>query len=286
MMFVVSCSGLLKKKDEDAGAPEAGVTEVAADAAPEPTPAALASNEGDVARFPDETKLAGVNATLLRTYNVREAPPNGTLVVGLNKGTSATQIASRDKYFLITFDSPTNPGTRLMGWVHRDAFSAVVQDAGPLTCPAGEIALFGDTPFCGKLCTLDSECPAGQACKGSANKLAAGKAGAPVQVCTVFHAHDAGAPDAGGPKKLGKADAGGGGGVDAGPTLPPDPGRDTVNATGGLCPAGFVHVKKTNKCHRKCTNAQKAAQECKNKPYFCVGCEGQNVCSESKEQCK
>jgi hypothetical protein len=286
MMFVVSCSGLLKKKDEDAGAPEAGVTEVAADAAPAPAPAALASNEGDVARFPDETKLADVRATLLRTYNVREAPPNGTLVVGLNKGTAVTQLASRDKFFLIAFDDPRAPGTKLMGWVHRDAFSAVVQDAGPLVCPTGEIALFGDTPFCGKLCAVDSECPTGQACKGSANKLTAGKAGEPVQVCTVFHAHDAGAPDGGGLKKLGKSDAGTT--VDAGPALPPDPGKDTVNTSGGLCPANFVHVKKTNKCHRKCTNAVMAATQCKNRPFFCIRCDGDSVtvCGESQTQCK
>lgn len=290
MMFVVSCSGLLKKKEEDAGAPEAGVAEVVADAAPAPPPAALASNEGDVARFPDETKLADVSATLLRTYNVREAPPNGTLIVGLNKGTAVTQLASRDKFFLISFNDPRAPETKLMGWVHRDAFSAVVQDAGALVCPTGEVALFGDTPFCGKVCAVDSECPSGQACKGSANKLASGKAGEAVQVCTVYHAHDA-APDGGVIRRLGKpTDAGVAPVVvDASVPLPADPGKDTVAPTGALCPADFVLVKKTGKCHRRCTNAAQSAAQCKNRPqFFCIRCDGDSltVCGESQSQCK
>ncbi len=297
MMFVVSCSSLLKKKGDDAGVGEAGAeeagaatTEPAADADLAPTPEALASNEGDVARFPDEAKLADVSATLLRTYNVREAPPNGELIVGLNKGTAVTQIASRDKYFLITFDDPRAPGTKLMGWVHRDAFSAVVQDAGPLTCPTGEIALFGDTPFCGKLCSQDTDCPTGQACKGSANKLTAGKAGEPVQVCTVFHPHDAGAPSTpdAGLRRFGKSDAGAAT-VDAGGgNSPADPGKDTVAPTNGQCPANFVLVKKTAKCHRKCTNAAAAAGQCKNKPYYCIKCDNDSlvVCGESQTQCK
>ncbi|MCW5832865.1 MAG: SH3 domain-containing protein [Labilithrix sp.] len=198
LMLVVSCSGLLKKKggEEDAGL-EASVESEVADAEPEPAPAALAANEGDVARFPDETKLDDVAATLQRAYNVREAPPAGAIIRGLAKGTSVTQIGERGGSFLILFDDPKAPGTRLMGWIHRDAFSAVIQDAGPLVCPKGEIALFGDTPFCGKLCSEDKDCPTGQACKGQASKLLAnGKAGDGVTVCTAFHPHDAGAPTA------------------------------------------------------------------------------------------
>src|SRR5262245_30692970 len=90
LMFIVNC-GLLKK-GEDAGATEGGAAEVA-DAAPAPTPAALATNEGDIARFPDEAKLADVTATLQRSYNVREAPPSGAVIAGLTKGTTVTEIA-------------------------------------------------------------------------------------------------------------------------------------------------------------------------------------------------
>src|SRR4051794_1236147 len=95
VMFVVSCSSLLKKKGEEDAGLEASVVSEPVDAAPAPAPAALATNEGDVARFPDETKLADVGATLQRTYNVREAPPAGEIIVGLSKGTAVTEVALR-----------------------------------------------------------------------------------------------------------------------------------------------------------------------------------------------
>lgn len=295
VMLIASCDLLKKKGGEDGGA-EASVTTEAVDAAPAPAPAALATNEGDVARFPDEEKLEGVAATMLRPYNIREAPPAGTVVIGLGKGTAVTQIAKRDRYFLVVVDKPGSPGTKLMGWVHRDAFSAVVQDAGPLVCPTGEIALFGDTPFCGKLCSSDSDCPTTpttQACKGQANKLLPnGKAGDGVTVCTVFHVHDAGASpapvvvDAGKPPA--PVDAGKAATPDAGPApTPPGPATDVVAPTGGACPANFILVKKTNKCHRPCPLGP-AGGECKNKPFFCIKCDGdtKKVCGESQTQCR
>jgi hypothetical protein len=282
VLIFANCSGLLKK-GEDAGA-EASA-EVASDAAatPTPAPAALATNEGDVARFPDEAKLADEAAVLQRTFNVREAPPNGTIVAGLVKGTAVTKIASRDRFFLITFADPKGSGSKLMGWVSRDAFSAVIPDAGPLVCGTGEIALFADTPFCGKVCSSDGDCPGGQACKGSAAKLLAnGKAGDNVTVCTVFHARDAGAApvvvDAG-PARVDAGPAP----VDAGPA----PASDVVAPVGGKCPANFLLVAKTNKCHRPCP-AGPTGGECKNKSPFCIKCDKdeKKVCAESKEQCK
>lgn len=295
---VANCNLLKKKTDADAGDDaEAAVVETV-DAAPAPTaPAALATNEGDVARFPDETKLADVAATTLRPFNVREAPPAGDLVLLIPKATVVTQIAQRDKFFLITFDNPNAPGTRLMGWVHRDAFSAVVVDAGPLVCKTGEVALVGDTPFCGKLCNVDTDCPAGQACRGSGTKLLPnGKPGDGVQVCTAYHPHDAGAPptppptvvDSGAPAPAKDA------GLppipnllDAGLPKPPAGSPDVIAATAGKCAAGYVFVKKTGKCHRPCTNAVKALLECKNRPFFCIKCDGDKVvCSESQTQCR
>lgn len=293
-LVVVNC-GLLKKGGEDAGDDGAAVVVAAADAAAVPVaPAAIATNEGDVARFPDETKLADVAAVLQRSYNVREAPPAGTLIVGLNKGTAVTQIASRDKYFLITFDNPKAPGTRLMGWVHKDAFSATIVDAGIPTCAVGEVLLVGDQPFCAKPCNADAECPAGQACKGSGTRLlSSGKSGDNVQVCTVFHPHDAGSPtptptvvDSGAPavKDAGTTPAV----VDAGPApTPPGPASDVVAAQGGACPANFILVKKTNKCHRPCPLGPTGG-ECKNKPAFCIKCDNdtKKVCAESQTQCR
>ncbi|MBX3202987.1 MAG: hypothetical protein KF894_32975 [Labilithrix sp.] len=310
LMFVVSCSSLLKKKggeEEDAGL-DAAVESELADAAPEPAPAALATNEGDVARFPDEAKLEDVPATLQRAYNVREAPPAGAIIRGLAKGASVTQIGERGGSFLVLFDDPKAPGTRLMGWIHRDAFSAVIQDAGPLVCPKGEIALFGDTPFCGKLCSEDPDCPTGQACKGQASKLLAnGKAGDGVTVCTAFHPHDAGPPtppapvDAGAPAVVdaGKpADAAApvvvdaGKPVDAGPApTPAGPATDVVAPTGGKCPASFVLVAKTNKCHRSCATGATQPdrlKNCRNKNPLCIKCDKdeKKVCAEAQDQCR
>ncbi len=297
-MLVASCSALLKKNDDDGGADAAVVAEVV-DAAPAPAPVAvvaLAANQGDVARFPDETAIASVPATLQRAYNVREAPPAGVVVAGLPKGTAVTQLASRERYVLVLFDNAKAPGTKLMGWVHKDAFSAVIVDAGPPQCVVGEIALYGDPSFCGKLCSTDAECPAQQACKGSANKLLpSGKAGDGVTVCTVFH-HDAGtvppAPPSPPPVDAGKPPAV----VDAGPPPPPPPVVDAgpgpaadVVAPGanGACPSNFLLVKKTGKCHRPCPGGI-TANQCKNKVAFCIKCDPDNkkVCSDSKEQCK
>jgi hypothetical protein len=291
-LVVVNC-GLLKKGGEDAG-DEGGVPVVVATyaAAVPVAPAALATNEGDVARFPDETKLADVPAVFLRSYNVREAPPAGTLITGLPKGTNVTQVASRDKFFLITFDNAKAPGTRLMGWVHKDAFSATLVDAGIPTCAVGEVLLVGDSPFCAKPCNTDGECPAGQACKGSGTRLlSSGKSGDNVQVCTVFHPHDAGAAphptvvDSGAPAVR---DAGGGPAVvDSGPgPTPTGPAADVVAAQGGACPANFVLIKKTNKCHRPCPGGPLGG-ECRNRPFFCITCDGtKKVCGESQTQCR
>lgn len=309
-MFVVSCSSLLKKKqvEEDAGL-EASVVSEVADAAPAPGPVVLATNEGDIARFPDETKLADEPATLQRAYNVREAPPAGVVIIGLNKGTTVTKIASRERFFLILFDDAKAPGTKLMGWIHRDAFSAVIPDAGPLVCPKGEIALFGDSPICGKLCSEDKDCPTGQACKGSASKLLPnGKAGDGVTVCTIFHPHDAGAPapapaadagkppvDAGAPPvDAGKppVDAGPAPKPDAGPApTPAGPASDVVAPTGGKCPANFVLVQKTNKCHRSCATGAtqpERLKNCKNANPLCIKCDKdeKKVCAESQDQCR
>ncbi len=311
IMFVVSCSGLLKKKTtgEDAGI-EASVVSEVADAAPVPTPSALATNEGDIARFPDETKLADEHATLQQAYNVREAPPAGVVIIGLKKGTPVTKIASRERFFLILFDDPKTPGSKMMGWIHRDAFSAVAQDAGPLVCPKGEIALFGDSPICGKLCSEDKDCPSGQACKGQANKLLPnGKAGDGVTVCTVFHAHDAGAApvsvdagkppvDAGAVVDAGKplVDAGkppvdaGAPPKDAG-AVPAGPASDVVAPTGGKCPANFVLVQKTGKCHRSCAsgaNQPERLKNCRNANPLCIKCDKdeKKVCAESQDQCR
>jgi hypothetical protein len=283
-MIVASCSGLLKKNDADAGATATTTPDTdAAAPTPAPTAGAIAANEGDVARFPDETAASGT-AVLMRSYNVREAPPAGPVIAGLTKGATVTKIAARGFYFLITYDKPGAPGTKQLGWIHRDAFSAVIADAGPLVCPTGEIALFGDTPFCGKLCSADNQCPAQQACKGSAAKLLpTGKAGDTVSVCTAWRPPPTPASDAGPAPPTPPPPAV----VDAGHPTPPAPAPtgDVVPATNGTCAVGYLLVKKTGKCHRSCAASPAA---CKNQPNFCIKCDSDNkkVCAEARDQCK
>jgi hypothetical protein len=288
VLIIASCNLLKKKGADDGGADGATATEEV-DAAPPPPPAALAANEDDVVRFPDETAIADVTATVQRPYNVREAPITGKVVGGLSKGQTATQKAKRQAYVLVVFDQG---GQKLMGWIHQDAFSAVLTDAGIVApkCAAGETALFSDGPFCGRVCAKDADCPAPTACKGTSNKWANGKAGAQVTVCTVFHPHDAGAPppppppaDAGtAPKPDAAAPP-----ADAGTAPPPDAGASLIpqdDVVPPPCPIGFLLVNKDKKCHRLCVSDQFGCR--KTATQRCIKCQGVKVCAATNNDCE
>ncbi len=298
---VANCDRLKKLRGDgaeggaDAEADAAVVTAMDAAVTPPPQETSLADNEDDIARFPDETKLDNVAASLLRPGSVREAPVTGAVVTTLAKGASVTQLAQRDKYFLVVFPDPKNASKKTMGWLHQDAFSAVlsVLDGGvkALTCKAPEIALWSDGPFCGRACTKDTDCATGQACKGSASKLKDGKIGDTTTVCTIFHPHDAGAPkapaaDAGTAGDAGaKADAA----ADAGtkPILPPlTVDVDVVDPTNNLCPPAFQLVPKDKKCHRVCGFGDGGALCKKKETQNCVKCGVFNVCTADRDICK
>lgn len=225
--------GLFKKKgaDEADAADDAAVAEVAVDAAPPPAAAPIAANVDDVARFPDEKPVENVAAAIQRNgTNVREIPAVGKVVATLAKGGTVTQIATRGTAVLVVFTNPTDQRT-LMGWVGQEAFTAApVVDAGikVLTCTAPEVALQSDGPFCGRTCASDTDCPAGQACKGAANKLVAGKLGDAVTVCTVFSRPAVAATT-----------------VDAGRAVAVTPAL----AATPKCPAGQAFVNQDKACH-------------------------------------
>lgn len=294
-MAVVSCGDLFKKKGEDAGATTTPTDPV--NATPVPGTPPLALNQGDIARYPDETPLATpTKLAFQRGFNIRESIPNGKVVAGLGKGAVATQLAKRPPYVLITFDNPSGPGMTMMGWVHQDAFSLVVTDAGTLTCAAGETPLFSDVPVCGRVCTKDGDCTAGFGCTGTSNKLAAGnKAGEPVKVCAQTVAKpDAGPPTP--PTPPATPDAGpapkpdaGSGAVDAGGNknngADPPAGTDEVNALPGkTCPGSFKYATKTGHCHRPCKDA--AGKVVCAADHFCSSCDGNQVCTNSRGVCK
>lgn len=173
-LLLVRCAKTSEQAEKDAGRVATLVSEVA-DAAPVPAPVALATNEGDIARFPDETSIADEEESFLRAYNVREAPPAGAVITGLNKGTMVTKIASRDRFFLILFDDPKAFGSKQMGWVHRDAFSAVSPDAGSL---AGEPVDAG-APLDAGTSAVDASAPAADAGRADAGKRSADAGPAP-----------------------------------------------------------------------------------------------------------
>jgi predicted flap endonuclease-1-like 5' DNA nuclease len=272
--LLASC-GLLGKKGGDAAdaEAEAAVAEVAEAAAPvAATPAA--ANENDVSRFPDEKKLENVAATIQRPTNVREIPGIGKVVASLAKGGTVTEIAQRSTFFLVVFENPADK-KQLMGWISQDSFTApAAVVAKPPVCTVPETAIISDNvALCGKICATDGDCQAGQACKGRANKFAAGKIGnigEPVDVCTVFTpvaARPAPVPIPVTPV--------------ATPAVIPPPAGIIGDPVGGKCATGFVLVAKDNKCHRACTKIGQCVPN-----GFCVPCAGGLVCGATKEFCK
>jgi predicted flap endonuclease-1-like 5' DNA nuclease len=267
-------SGCPKKGGDAADAEaEAAVAEVAEAAAPAAVVAA-ATNENDVSRFPDEKKLENVAATIQRQTNVREIPGIGKVVATLAKGGTVTEIAQRSTFFLVVFDNPKD-SKRVMGWVSQDAFTAQA-DAGlkVVTCTAPENAIVSDNvTLCGKICTTDTQCPSGQACKGRANLFANGKIGDIVDVCTVF------TPPT--PKAvLPIADA-----AAAAPAavvaIVPTPAGNVGAPVGGRCAPNFTLVTKDGQCHKNCATIGQCGAD------KCVICNGNaKVCANNVNFCK
>jgi len=196
--------GCRKKVDAttDAGDEAGAAASGAVDAA-----AAEATNEADITRFPDETKVDKVvAATEANLTNVRKAPVNGAIITTVPKNTNVTELAQKDKAFLVTFDDPKNASQKLMGWISKDAFTPTANRKPTVTnpCPAGQQLLLADQDFCGHVCKVAKDCPAGQGCVGKASVFGLdGKVGETVSTCS-FRV-DAGAP------AVAAADAGGGG---------------------------------------------------------------------------
>src|SRR5258708_2923040 len=92
--LAVAITGCPRKKTEAAdAAAEASVGVV--DAAPE----VLASNEADITRLPDETKVENVIAsTEANVTTVRKAPGTGAILTTLPKATNVTELAQKDKF--------------------------------------------------------------------------------------------------------------------------------------------------------------------------------------------
>jgi hypothetical protein len=120
---LTGCS-LLKKPGGDAGdAGEAGeaVGPVEAAAAP------LASNEGDVTRYPDEKATVGGALTTEAPAELRtQVGAGGKLVVVLKKGTEVDKLAEHAGHYLVVGEDPKDASRKLLGWASESAFGIVV----------------------------------------------------------------------------------------------------------------------------------------------------------------
>jgi hypothetical protein len=278
---LVGC-GLLGKKGGDAADAEAEAAAVveAAEAAPPAVAAPTATNENDVSRFPDEKKLENVVGTLQRTTNVREIPGIGKIVATLAKGGTVTEIAQRSTFFLVVFQNPKD-NTTLMGWIGQESFTAppAVEAGVPsIKCVLPETALISDAPFCGKVCTADTDCPSGQACKAPTNKLLPnGQKGDAVNACIVFTPPPAGRAlvDASAPIRPISP-------IIPTQVIPPPPANvGVIAATGGKCPADFSLIK-DGQCHRNCAKIG----GCPASAPLCLNCAGPKVCAANRDICK
>jgi hypothetical protein len=260
-VLVLVATGCPKKTGDQADGSADATPTAATSAPPTPAPAPMGVNAAKVARFPNETPM-NVDEDVDRPTNVRDAPPNGTIIATLPKGTKCVQIAQRERYFLIVFDDPKNPSQKLMGWVVDDSFKNAPPPVKP-KCTAPDVLLMADSYFCGRVCKADADCKAGETCTGKAKLVSAtGALGAETQSCVIPKIPDAGAPptpvaDAAAPAQQ---DAGTSPApvADAGPAPAQDAGAapaqtgPVIAPTGGKCPDKYRLIAETGKCHMLC----------------------------------
>jgi hypothetical protein len=114
------CS-MLKKAPADAG--EESGTEAAV-AVVEAAAPAVAANEADVTRYPDEKATAGSTLTTEGPAQLRtEVGPGGKLVVDLKKGTEVDKLAEHASHYLVIAEDPRDATRKLMGWASETAFA-------------------------------------------------------------------------------------------------------------------------------------------------------------------
>jgi hypothetical protein len=255
--LVMGCPYLKKKKKADDDASAA----VAVEAGP------LAANIADISRFNDEAPIDSGDAKLIKDgVNARKTPPNGDVVATLSKGTTVTQIASHDKFFLVTFDDPKDASQRLMGWVIKSAFDGTSTTAAAVStvkppgkkCPAGQESVVG--LGCKRGCRDDDGCNDDENCSGRGTLEGSTSS---VLFCV--------------PDNLPTPP----------PPQPPPTVRDAGSATlsGGFvvnppCPFSFV-VAADARCHKTCNSS---VSECPNNA-FCIrnrAASGGKICSASR----
>ena len=126
---VSSCALILlgcppKKSGDDAGADGASAS---ASAVPEAAPpAAVAANDSDVTKYPDQNPDNQTPLTARMTVTTRsEASTTGGKVVGpIKAGTEADEIADHDGFDLVLYADPNDTTRKIEGWAPHTAFVA------------------------------------------------------------------------------------------------------------------------------------------------------------------
>jgi hypothetical protein len=168
---------------EDASAVTAA--EPSSSAPPTPAPEPLATNEADVKRFADESRLPAPEDDDLDRAATARTEPSATAkaVAALAKGDKVTLHAEKNGFFLVTFPDPKDRTKRLMGWVPQLAFVPPATITGTkVTCPTGQgiyltkamkgplsskqiVDLVGaGDALCAKACVADKDCAAPMTC--------------------------------------------------------------------------------------------------------------------------
>lgn len=142
-------------------------------ATPPSTPSSdKADNEREVKRYKDEKEISDRPTAKIESpwVGVREEARYGAEhVATLKKGKEVTKLAEKSGFTLVIFDSDTDAGKKLMGWLVSSAFipdkDAGVPKIKLLNCPAGQAAIADDQQdYCAIVCTRDEQCPSTMAC--------------------------------------------------------------------------------------------------------------------------
>jgi hypothetical protein len=204
------------KKPGGADAGDAApVSSASADAAASSS-TALAANEADVSRYPDETPVNHAQMTtvwLIADVRTQAGSGAGNVIADLVKGTNVDKIAERQGYYLVIFTDPSDPTRKEMGWVSQVIFSPEpAHKRVVLKCQVGvPILLQGGLELCVVECTSDSQCSRGWSCSGDGVLSNYGVPGNKIQYCLPASnvVTDGGVPPV---PPIPVVDAGGGGG--------------------------------------------------------------------------
>jgi hypothetical protein len=121
-----------------------------------------ARNAAQVKRFEDEAALPRSDVVVRTQVTARAAPLGDQVAAIVPNGAHVAEVAAEGDWHLVLFNDPQDPaaGTKLAGWIYKDATAAQAaeaRDLPPFSCETGEVELLADRR-CRRACDQDSEC--------------------------------------------------------------------------------------------------------------------------------